>query len=242
MKILAIDTATEACSVALLNDGNQDSIFEICPQQHSQRILPMIDELLSKHGLKVSDLDGLAYGRGPGSFTGVRIATGIIQGLALGADLRVVEVSTLAAMAQQNYMQAGHKISKVLIDARMQEVYFGHYSIENEDGDAIARELQPEAVLSPQEAIAKFAQISDDVKLVHNAETVGIAGTGWDAHRDILMAMSESQTVCVLYPSAEFMLPIAKKAFERCESISVDDISPIYLRDKVTWKKLPGKE
>jgi tRNA threonylcarbamoyladenosine biosynthesis protein TsaB len=235
MKILAIDTATEACSVALLNEGIQDVIFDICPQQHSQRILPMIDEILSKHGLTVNDLDALAYGRGPGSFTGVRIATGIVQGLALGADLPVIEVSTLAAMAQQNYMQNGHRVSKVLIDARMQEVYFGHYAIADEDGDEIVGELQSEAVLSPQEAIAKFAEISDDTELS------GKAGTGWEAHTNELLALSDIKTISVLYPSAEFMLPIAKKAFERSETISVDDISPIYLRDKVTWKKLPGK-
>ena len=236
MKILAIDTATEACSVALLNGNETDVIFDICPQQHSQRILPMIDELLSKHAIKITDLDALAYGRGPGSFTGVRIATGIVQGLALGADLPVIEVSTLAAMAQQNYMQHGYLVSKVLIDARMQEVYFGHFKVQQNAVDAVVVERQTEAVLSPEEAVAKFAEISDDGHLV------GRAGTGWDAYADGLATLQNAEPVNVLYPSAEYMLPIARKAFKDGHTISVDDISPIYLRDKVTWKKLPGRE
>ena len=232
MNILVIDTATEACSVALLNGNETDVIFDICPQQHSQRILPMIDELLSKHAIKITDLDALAYGRGPGSFTGVRIATGIVQGLALGADLPVIEVSTLAAMAQQNYMQHGYLVSKVLIDARMQEVYFGHFKVQQNAVDAVVVERQTEAVLSPEEAVAKFAEISDDGHLV------GRAGTGCDG----LATLQNAEPVNVLYPSAEYMLPIARKAFKDGHTISVDDISPIYLRDKVTWKKLPGRE
>lgn len=234
MKILAIDTATEACSVALLNGKETDVIFDICPQQHSQRILPMIDQLLSKHGMKVADLDVLAYGRGPGSFTGVRIATGITQGLALGANLPVIEVSTLAAMAQQNYMQHGYLISQVLIDARMQEVYFGHFEVQQ--STAVVIERQTEAVLSPENAVAKFAEISDDGKVI------GRAGTGWEGYADSLSSLKNNEPVLVLYPSAEYMLPIAQKAFNDGNSISVDDISPIYLRDKVTWKKLPGRE
>jgi tRNA threonylcarbamoyladenosine biosynthesis protein TsaB len=235
MKILAIDTATEACSVALLNDDNVDVIFDVCPQQHSQRILPMIDELLTKNGIKVAELDAIAYGRGPGSFTGVRIATGIVQGLALGAELPVIEVSTLAAMAQQNYMQHGYASSKVLIDARMQEVYFGHYFVDTTEAEPVAKERQPEAVLSPEDAVAKFAELSDDV------QPCGNAGTGWEAYDEALQAARDSVEVKVLYPSAEFMLPLALKAFKAGETISVDDISPVYLRDKVTWKKLPGR-
>jgi len=236
MKILAIDTATEACSVALLNGDVKDAIFEICPQQHSQRILPMIDKLLTKHGIKVSDLDALAYGRGPGSFTGVRIATGIVQGLALGADLPVIEVSTLAAMAQQNYMEHGYLITKVLIDARMQEVYFGHFEVKQGIVAGVVKERQTEAVLTPAEAVAKFAEISDDNQIY------GRAGTGWDAYSDALSALQNAEPINVLYPSAEYILAIAEQAFKDGNTISVDAVTPIYLRDKVTWKKLPGKE
>lgn len=100
MRILAIDTATEACSVALWNDGTVNAHFELCPREHTQRILPMVQDILTTSGTSLSDIDALAYGRGPGSFTGVRIGIGIAQGLALGAALPMIGVSTLMTMAQ----------------------------------------------------------------------------------------------------------------------------------------------
>ena len=99
MRILAIDTATEACSVALLNDGAVSAHFEECPREHTQRILP-VKAILTRGNTTLTDLDALAFGRGPGSFTGVRIGIGIAQGLALGADLPMIGVSTLATMAE----------------------------------------------------------------------------------------------------------------------------------------------
>lgn len=100
MRILAIDTATEACSVALWNDGNITSHFELCPREHTQRILPLVQDILTAGNVTLTDIDALAFGRGPGSFTGVRIGIGIAQGLALGANLPMIGVSTLATMAQ----------------------------------------------------------------------------------------------------------------------------------------------
>lgn len=131
MNLLAIDTATEALSVALHVNGNLFSRFEICPQQHSQKLLPLVDEVLQEAGVQIGELDGLVFGRGPGSFTGVRIATGMIQGLSLGSNLPVVGISTLQAMAMQAV--AEHGAEKVLsaTDARMSEVYFGQYTAHN---------------------------------------------------------------------------------------------------------------
>lgn len=100
MRILAIDTATEACSVALLSDGAVSAHFEECPREHTQRILPTVKDILTQGNTALTDLDATAFGRGPGSFTGVRIGIGIAQGLALGADLPMIGVSTLATMAQ----------------------------------------------------------------------------------------------------------------------------------------------
>jgi len=100
MKLLAVETSTEACSAALYIDGIVNERFELTPKEHTRLILPMIDSLMSDAGLKPQQLDALAFGCGPGSFTGVRIATGVIQGIAFGADLPVVPVSTLAAIAQ----------------------------------------------------------------------------------------------------------------------------------------------
>ena len=237
MKILAIDTATEACSVALMIDDKIDDIFEVCPQQHSQRVLPMIDTLLERNNIKLKDLDALAFGRGPGSFTGVRIATGIVQGLALGADLPVVEVSTLAAMAQQNYEEYGYVRTRVLIDARMAEVYMGDFEVVNE----LVSAVQDEAVLPPQEALKKYTTIASS-----KDDKIGRAGTGWDAYADELEQHESNNAattpIAVLYPSAKFMLSIARQSIRSGDVKSVDDLSPTYLRDKVTWKKLPGRE
>lgn len=234
MIILSVDTATEACSVGLLIENEHhntivDGSFEICPQQHSQKILPMIDDLLAKHELGLSDVDVIAYGRGPGSFTGVRIATGIVQGLAFGANIPVVEVSTLAAMAQQSYDNTGVEHTRVLIDARMQEVYFGDYEIVQ----GIARSIQEESVLAPEQALAKFEQISND------KDYWECAGTGWQAYPSELKFDS---AVEVLYPDARAMLKIARHAYISGDTTNVMDIKPTYLRDKVTWKKLPHKE
>ena len=119
MNILTIDTATEACSVALQFDQTLFTRYEVCPQQHSQKILPMVDAVMKEAGASLTELDGLAFGRGPGSFTGVRIATGIIQGLALGSQLPVAGVSTLAAMAQQVINSGDVSDVAVAIDARL---------------------------------------------------------------------------------------------------------------------------
>jgi len=100
LKLLAVETSTEACSAALYIDGEIREKFELAPREHTKLILPMIDELMAEAQLKPQQLDALAFSRGPGSFTGVRIATGVTQGIALGADLPVVPVSTLAAISQ----------------------------------------------------------------------------------------------------------------------------------------------
>lgn len=227
MKILAIDTATEACSVALLNEGESFSLFEVCPQQQSQQILPMVDKLLSEHGLKVGDLDAIAYGRGPGSFTGVRIATSTIQGLALGANLPVIEVSTLAAMAQQNFAQYGNTTTVVLIDARMQEVYFGLYSVTN----GVVEPRMAEAVMPPDKVFETLSTL----------EPFAIAGTGFEAYGSVFEQYMHEKSVKVHYPNAHYMLELALKAYNNGESVQVENIKPVYLRDTVTWKKLPHK-
>ena len=127
MKLLAVETATEACSAALYLDGQIQQRFQITPQQHTRLILPMIDALMDEAGLQPKQLDGLAFGCGPGSFTGVRIATGIIQGIAFGADLPVVAVSTLAALAQDFFNRYPETLAFTGMDARMGEIFWGVY-------------------------------------------------------------------------------------------------------------------
>lgn len=227
MNLLAIDTATETCSAALISAERVTSQFEICPQQHSQRLLPMVDELLQSAGTVLSDLDGFVFGRGPGSFTGVRIATGMLQGLALGAGKPVVGISTLAAMAQQAIEQHNADKIVVAIDARMSEVYFAVF--DNVDG--LATPVGEEQVCSPEIAVSLCPE-----------GAFVFAGTGWEAYPE-LAAIAQNQTnSTILYPDARFMLSLAIPVFERGEAVAVDEIQPVYLRDKVTWKKLPGRE
>ncbi|STV39481.1 metal-dependent protease molecular chaperone [Klebsiella pneumoniae subsp. ozaenae] len=127
MRILAIDTATEACSAALWNDGTLSAHFEICPANIPNVSWPLVQEVLTESGTTLSELDALAFGRGPGSFTGVRIGIGIAQGLALGAELPMIGVSTLATMAQGAWRKTGATRVLAAIDARMGEVYWAEY-------------------------------------------------------------------------------------------------------------------
>ena len=147
MRILAIDTATEACSAALWNDGTLSAHFEICPREHTQRILPLVQDVLNESGTLLTELDALAFGRGPGSFTGVRIGIGIAQGLALGAGLPMIGVSTLATMAQGAWRKNGATRVLAAIDARMGEVYWAEYQ-RNEQG--VWHGEESEAVLKPE--------------------------------------------------------------------------------------------
>ena len=129
MKILAIDTATEACSAALYIDGERRSTYQLAPRQHSRLILKMIDGLLADADLSVNQLDAIAFGRGPGSFMGLRIAAGVVQGIAFAHDIPVIAISTLKAIAQRAYEQTKNKHILVAIDARMDEVYWAVYSM-----------------------------------------------------------------------------------------------------------------
>src|SRR4030042_371141 len=166
MKLLALDTATEVCTVALCVDGEVLERFEP-GGQHSERILPMVDELLAESGLVLTQLDALAFGRGPGSFTGLRIGAGVSQGLAFGADLPVVPVSSLAALAQ------GQDAARVLaaFDARMQQVYWGAH-VRNAQG---IMEMQGvEGVFAPH-----------GISVPDGEDWFG-AGPGWDAYHHAL--------------------------------------------------------
>ncbi|MCU7555981.1 tRNA (adenosine(37)-N6)-threonylcarbamoyltransferase complex dimerization subunit type 1 TsaB [Alteromonas sp. ASW11-19] len=227
-RILAIDTATEACSVAVKDGNKVYSQFEVCPQQHSQKLLPMVDAVLSEAGLTLTDIDCLAYGRGPGSFTGVRIATGMIQGLAFGSERPVAGVSTLAAMAQQAMQESGKTTAYVAIDARMGEVYFAAFTL----NDGLAESLTDEQVCAPEAAATQLEQ-----------PNAVLAGTGWDAYA-VLNEYKEQHAaeVVVLYPNAEAMLPLAERLYQQGGAVTAGNVEPVYLRDKVTWKKLPGRE
>ncbi|MBT0587464.1 tRNA (adenosine(37)-N6)-threonylcarbamoyltransferase complex dimerization subunit type 1 TsaB [Alteromonas oceanisediminis] len=231
--ILVIDTATEACSVALKTPDDEARHFEICPQQHSQKILPLIDQVCRSAGTCIQDIDILGFGHGPGSFTGVRIAISTVQGLALGLNIPAVGVSTLAAMAQQVFQTSQATECLVAIDARMGEVYFAHY----QHVDGIAMLVGQESVLSPFDA-ACYVRERDLAAL----KTMALAGTGWQAYPEMQTYISQSGGCLVTLPNARYMLALVEQSVSRQQQQRVDELEPVYLRNTVTWKKLPGRE
>ncbi len=228
-RILAIDTATEACSVALWNDGAIEAQFEISPREHTQRILPMVQKVLSKGHVSLQQLNALAFGSGPGSFTGVRIGVGIAQGLALGAELPMIGVSSLKTMAQGSFRLQGATNVLVAIDARMGEIYWGQYSRDPQgewQGDAT------EAVLKPEQAQEIMNALSGEW---------AIAGTGWEAYPQLLDSHLTLTASHITLPHAEDMLPLAVQMWKAGEVTAVEHAEPVYLRNEVSWKKLPGR-
>ena len=239
MNYLALDASTEACSVALQVNGKIFSRYELCPQSHSLHLLPMIDDVLQEGNIKLTELDGLIFGQGPGSFTGVRIGVGVAQGLAFSANLPVVGVSSLQAMAQLAYIKHGQKQVLAAIDARMSEVYNGYFVL---DENNVMQAQKGEAV-TPPEHLAQ--QLSDVVVAPFYA-----VGTGWDAYPEKLSEKSGEQLLAlkinegspdILFPSAEAMLAIGKVKLELGQGVSAEHAQPVYVRDTVSWQKLPGK-
>ena len=226
MKILAIETATEACSAALLVDNVVISRFQVAPREHGNLILPMVDELLTEAGLALTELDALAFGRGPGSFTGVRMATGVIQGLAYAAQLPVAAVSTLHALASQADFTDEIKTVFVALDARMGEVYWAEYAVVDNKLLLIGNEQ----VIAPDKITSK----SDNKALA--------IGHGWSAYKDILLQQVNGcvEVVCAdKLPNAKEVAYLAKRMVEKGQLVTAENALPVYLRDNVAKKKQP---
>jgi tRNA threonylcarbamoyladenosine biosynthesis protein TsaB len=226
MKLLAVETATEACSAALYLDGEVIERYHVSPRDHAQLILPMIDGLMAEAGLRLSALDALAFGRGPGSFTGVRIATGVIHGIALGGDLPVVPVSTLAAVAQEFFDRnaRGGDTAFTAMDARMGEIYFAVYQ-RDESGFAA---LLGEEKVTPAEAIT-FPDVSG----------VGI-GTGWGVYRDVLAGKLAGRVGLIEtdnLPRAGAVARLGAHGYAMGLAVDVEEAQPVYLRNKVAKKE-----
>lgn len=224
MKLLAVETSTEACSAALYIDGEVTERFELAPKEHTKLILPMIDGLMADAGLRPQQLDALAFSRGPGSFTGVRIATGVIQGIALGADLQVVPVSTLAAMAQDFFDHNDESVAYVALDARMGEIFWGVYQ----------RDTLGYAELIGKEAVTT-------ANLVEFSELIGVGiGSGWGVYAQELMTRLAG---CVSHyeadklPRAGAIARLGARGFDLGFAVAVEQAMPVYLRDKVAKKE-----
>ena len=227
MKILAIDTTEQACSAALLVDGRVAEDFRIAARQHSQLILPMIEGLLGDAGLALSALDGLAFARGPGSFTGVRIAAAVVQGLAVAADLQVVPVSSLLALAQGVYREHGEQRVLAAFDARMQEIYW----VPCEVRDGLMQFAGNERV-SALEAIA----------LPPGDDAWAMAGSALGAYGEAIEQQLGSRSGA-RYPDAvvyaQDVALLAQQGFARGEAVAAEQAIPVYLRDQVAHK-MPG--
>ncbi len=227
MKLLSLETSTENCSVALLNDDVVTYQSKLAPQKHAEMIIPMIDELLTKANLSKNDLDGIALSVGPGSFTGVRIAASTAQGLALALNKKVACVTSLMALAYEAYTNdktAEYVISS--IDARMGEVYLAVYKVENNNLNLI----QSERVIKPEEAFAFIKSLNIlDSKVV-------CSGSGIEILRKA--GLDEKYAKLSSFPQAQFILDIAKDCFLKGDTVDAFEALPLYVRNEVTWKKV----
>lgn len=219
MNILALDTSTEYCSVALRTDGATDVRETRAGQRHSALVLGMIDELLSARGLAVSDLTGIAYGEGPGSFTGLRIACGVVQGLAFGANVPVAGVGTLLAMAE------GSSASRVVccVDARVHEIY--HAAYERSGGGW--RAVYEPSVCAPAAAPE-----------LPGSGWLG-CGSGFEAYGATLESRYAGRLARIdfeLYPHASAIAALAAPVFEAGRAQRAEDAAPVYLREKVALR------
>jgi len=219
VNILGLETSTEACTAAL---GIGDSIIErfALGGRHAERILAMVDELLAEAGIELAQLDAIAFGRGPGSFTGVRIATGVAQGLAFGAGLPVVPVSSLAALAQ------GVNAGKILaaFDARMNQVYWGAF---RRDMAGVVEPVGEECVVDPT-AIP-----------VPGSEGWTGAGSGWDVCHAALCARLKDRLdgwQRSVFPHARGVVELGASGFSAGRAVQPEEALPVYIRNNVAAK------
>ena len=221
IRILAIETSSAACSAALYIDGTVEERYALAPRQHAALILPMIESLLVEAGLAVRDLDACAFGCGPGSFTGVRIAASVIQGIAFAAELPVVPVSTLAALAQGGIHATDAGQVLAALDARKDEVYWGAYTRSGETGVTL---LGEELVCAPGRVDAPAS-----------GDWVGV-GSGWASYGDALMECLGEQIVRVLpdlEPRARDVALLGAEKFSAGRVVTAAEAVPVYLRNNV---------
>lgn len=225
MNLLAIDTATEGLSVALLIDGEVLEHFEVAGREHSTRLPLLVPKLIAEAGISLRQLDGLVCGIGPGSFAGVRIGVSYVKGLALGLDRPVVGVTSLAMLAERALLRQPEAVALAAIDARMDEVYFAAYRLAGGIAEVLAEET-----VGPAAAIA-----------VPAAGPFVAVGTGWAAHRDVLLAALPAAPVHLdpaALPHASAALPTAALQFAAGQGSDASRLVPAYLRNRVALTKL----
>ena len=226
MNLLAIDTSSDACSVALQSGGEINEQFVVQPKQHTDILIPMIKNLLHDAGVELQDLDAIVLGNGPGSFIGMRIAASVAQGLAFASGLKIVPVSSMAGVAAE--VMHRHSATAVIVaqDARMNEVYLGTY---RSDDDRLPAAITEE-LLQPIEQI-------DGLTGIGTSELVA-AGKGWQIYPSLL-ELNRSEIVRVVdvhYPKAEYLLALGARGWQRGEAIEAENLAPAYIRTKVAEK------
>jgi len=233
MKLLAIETATEACSAALLHDENVLVISELAPRQHNELILGMCEKVLAQAECSLSQLDAIAFGRGPGAFTGVRLAAGVTQGIALAQDLPVIPVSSLSALAQAAYIEKNTSQVWVCIDARMKEVYYALYQLNNFAENKTGNTNVPIMQLVEQEHVSK----PEDIKIELQSDCYGV-GNGWQPYAQILQQIcgQEVEFDADALPQAEYVARLGEYYFQQGHSVSAAQALPVYLRNNVAQK------
>ncbi|WP_346796226.1 tRNA (adenosine(37)-N6)-threonylcarbamoyltransferase complex dimerization subunit type 1 TsaB [Halomonas sp. Bachu 37] len=227
--LLALDASSSACSVALLRrePGREDecfSRFELTPRAHTRRLMPMVEEVLAEAGVASGELDAVAYGRGPGSFTGLRIAAGAAQGLAFGLDRPLLGISTLEALALGAHRRHHFRYLITALDARMNEIYAAAWHC-NAGGVTC---LQAEAVIAPQHFVLPDQE----------TEWVGV-GSGWALWEQMPVTVQAGvgQLVTSLEASADDMLLLAARDLDAGLGREAHEVQPVYLRNDVAWKK-----
>jgi len=222
MKILAIETSGDACSVALLMNSQVEQRLAFEPRRHGELVLGMMEELLAQADIGLTQLDALAFGRGPGSFTGVRIATSVVQGAAFGAGLPVVPVSTLAALAQRQVRTGDCSRILAALDARMGELYWGRYQCGE---GSLVRLIGEEQIASPNQVL-----------LPEDGRWCGV-GSGWSACGDVLRRRLGSRLLSVApeaFCEARDITTLAVAELVEGRTVTAERALPVYLRDRVT--------
>ena len=228
--ILALETSSNACSVALNTPAGVFEDTVVLPREHTQRLLPMVEGLLKSQSLTLNELDAIAYGAGPGSFTGLRICLSVAQGLAFGADVPLVAVSSLLALAttvqRLQDIPAGSTIVPV-IDARMDEVYWCAYQII--EGGALSP-LTDERVSAPEECAAFINNL--------NTSSIHAVGSGWQYLALSVLSANANLDACLdTYASAYDVAVLGQEQFLAGHILNPSEAEPVYLRNEVSWKK-----
>lgn len=233
--ILAVDTATEYCSAALQVKDRVYVREQLAPQKHASLILTMIDELLAEASVERSEIELIGFGRGPGSFTGVRIACSVAQGLALGLDrptFGIDELKMLAVAALKQHQGAQLQDCWIIgsIDARMGEVYYALYHYHNQ----CLEQVIETSVIAPEQAVARINQVLQEAEI--DCSQVLTAGSGIAIMQAHGWQGSVPNQDNVLFPRASTLLDIY--AHEECEEWDAAQAEPLYCRNEVTWKKI----